>query len=324
MPVGSVMNLCIDLGEWARLNGITHPDEHSIDGRPRRPKSNNLSSNRLANWKKDDLIRKWLQRIKTTLGEVSEILDILTPRYVAEGNTSAPEPETKSGPDADDPELVPLMEELVRKLARYNEYLLHRMKVLQNFSHGEEDECLDEDLVEKKESQSSDGAIKETEGTGRVNILALTKTCQSGYRDVIRVLKDANNELKDKIPIERMIVQDLFLAQFKKRYERKLVQYKNSLDGKLLRNPTERHAHSERLTKNNTPVDDILEERLRDVERTLNRISEILTEDTQRGDLQTAESDSESDSGSTKIESELDKLANRLTRNNDILLNWTT
>lgn len=140
---------------------------------------------------------------------------------------------------------------------------------------------------------------------------------------VIRVLRDASEEMKDDISMGRIIAQDSFFDWWRRLYESKLLREKSSLDGKLLGNTKEGDEHLERFKQNKTRVDDVLEERLQNVERTLNRISEILTGDIRWRDLPTAELDSESDSGSTKIESELDQLVTRLDQDNDILLKRT-
>ncbi|KAI4623560.1 hypothetical protein J4E80_003371 [Alternaria sp. BMP 0032] len=316
---GSVRNQHDILVGWGLRNGLIRLNKGSREDRGK-PKPNDLSKNLLVNLKKGDEIKDSLQGIETTLGEMSEILKLLTRRYGADGSTPAS--------DTGDQETVPQLWKHVVQLACYNKKLLqctktlgdpgppqtHLDKVLEN----DENNDFDEDVVAEK-SHSAAGAIEEMEEAGRVDIVALAQTCKSGYDKVIRVLKDANEEIEESETTRRIGVQGRILDKWIKHYQRKLLRDEKPLHEMLLRYPGASEARLEWVQKNKSLVEKKLALALRDIDKTLGEISKFLTGSTSSREIPTSKLDSESDSSSTKPEPELEELIDSLVENNEIL-----
>ncbi|KAI4669524.1 uncharacterized protein J4E79_001568 [Alternaria viburni] len=316
---GSVRNQHDILVGWALRNGLIRLNKGSREDRGK-PKPNDLSKNLLVNLKKGDEIRDSLQGIETTLGEMSEILEFLTRRYGADGSTPAP--------DTGDQETGLQLWKHVVQLACYNKKLLqctktlgdpgppqtHLYKVLEN----DEDKDFGKEVVAEN-SHSATGAIEETKETAKVDIVALAQTCKSGYDKVIRVLKDANEEIEESETVRRIGVQGWILDKWIKQYQRKLLRDENPLHKMLLRYPGASEARLEWVQENKHRVENKLAVALRDIDKILGEISKVLAGSTSSREIPTSESDAESDSSSTKYDPELEALIDSLVENNKIL-----
>ncbi|KAI4672770.1 uncharacterized protein J4E78_001272 [Alternaria triticimaculans] len=280
MPVGSVMNLRIHLTKWAHQNGITHQDERSLESWPQKSKSSDLSSNLLATLENDNLIRKWLHWIEMDLGKVSKILDILTGRFVADGNTSTPEAKPTSGPDAGNPKLKSDLKKLMGQLAYYNGQLFRHTEELKNPSRGEEDKDIDKELVEKKVSPSAVGKIEEMEETLKVEIVGLAQDCKVDYEDVIRDFDRADEQIKKKTPIRAIIIEGEVLCRWKKHLEElprdAIFHMYNCWPDLNVKDPKGRSEINEMLQQANPSGETGLKGALHVIKEKLSKISEIL------------------------------------------------
>ena len=303
----------------------------------RKPKPNSLLEKLLMNPKKGDEIMGLLRGIETTLGEMSEILEMLTRRHGADGSPPAT--------DTGDQDMGPQLRNYVRKIAHYNKKLLQCTKTLG-------DPGLDEKDLDKLSDSDEDETSDEND-----SIKTLAQGCVRDYVKVYEEFKAASDDFfsawmmaHDKTRSDENIatLQSSTLDDAKKVYMEKnaspgsvLQQLKvftdwanrngvfekgdDSLDYRL-RRP---HPNTKDPLPNQRIVSekgDIIMKQFRNTKTALGLMSEILAGKRRADeDLSVSESDSEEDVYDTGIEPtpELQRHVNNLMYCNEKLLQTT-